>query len=131
MVLMLWAKMLSANQIAGLCKMEYLKKEVNNEVYFWHVDKDRSFLGIVFCCDAKHSDILWGCSHVHFHFFLRTTALIFHLLSTYIRLISLNRIMLKDPLFADCYTNLAFYGKARFPVDTRTKNMQYADKRRS
>ena len=32
--------------------------------------------------------------------------------------------MLKDPLFADCYINLAFYGKAHFPVDTRTKNMR-------
>ena len=30
--------MLLANQIAGFFKMQYLKKEVNHEVYFWHVD---------------------------------------------------------------------------------------------
>ena len=34
--------MLSANQIAGFFKMQYLKKEVNNEVYFWHVDKHQN-----------------------------------------------------------------------------------------
>ena len=36
--------MLSANQIAGLFKMKYLNKEVNDEVYFWHADKHRSLL---------------------------------------------------------------------------------------
>ena len=25
-------------------KMQYLKKEVNDKVYFWHADKHRSFL---------------------------------------------------------------------------------------
>ena len=34
----LWAKMLSANQI--------LKKEVNDEVYFWYADKHRSLLRV-------------------------------------------------------------------------------------
>ena len=36
--------MLSANQIAGFFKMEFLKKEVNDEVYFWHTDNHRSLL---------------------------------------------------------------------------------------
>ena len=36
--------MLSANQIAGFFKMEFLKKEVNDEVYFWHADNHRSLL---------------------------------------------------------------------------------------
>ena len=36
--------MLVAKQIAGFFKMSYLKKEVNNEVYFWHADKHGSFL---------------------------------------------------------------------------------------
>ena len=35
---------LLANQIVGFFKMLYLKKEVNDEVYFWHADKHRSFL---------------------------------------------------------------------------------------
>ena len=39
LVLELWAKMLSANQIAGFFKIYYFKKEVNDEVYFWHADK--------------------------------------------------------------------------------------------
>ena len=34
LVLELWAKMLSANQVAGVFKMYYLKKEVNDQVYF-------------------------------------------------------------------------------------------------
>ena len=42
LVLELWAKMLSVNQIAGFFKMQYLKKEVDDEVYFWHVDKHQS-----------------------------------------------------------------------------------------
>ena len=37
----LWAKMLPANQIAVFFKMQYCKKEVNNEVYFLHADKHR------------------------------------------------------------------------------------------
>ena len=36
-------KMMSANQITGFFKMYYLKKEVNDEAYFWHTDKHRSF----------------------------------------------------------------------------------------
>ena len=44
LVLELWAKMLSANQIAGFFKMYYLKKKVNGGVYVWHADKNRSFL---------------------------------------------------------------------------------------
>ena len=44
LVIELWAKMLSANQIPGFFKMLYLKKEVNDEVYFWHGDKHRSCL---------------------------------------------------------------------------------------
>ena len=36
--------MLSANQIAGFFKMQYLKKEVNDEVYFWHAGKRRNLL---------------------------------------------------------------------------------------
>ena len=34
--------MLLANQIAGFFEMQYLKKEVNDEVYFWHADKYQS-----------------------------------------------------------------------------------------
>ena len=34
---------MSANQITGFFKMYYLKKEVNDEAYFWHTDKHRSF----------------------------------------------------------------------------------------
>ena len=36
--------MLSANQIAGFFKMSYHKKEVNDEVYFWHADKHQGLL---------------------------------------------------------------------------------------
>ena len=42
LVLELGAKMLSDNQIAGFFKMWYLKKEVKDQVYFWHVDKHMS-----------------------------------------------------------------------------------------
>ena len=38
LVLKLWAKMLSANQIAGFFKINISKKKVNNEIYFWHAD---------------------------------------------------------------------------------------------
>ena len=44
LVLKLWAKMLPASQIAGFFKMQYLKKEVNGEVYFWPADKYESLL---------------------------------------------------------------------------------------
>ena len=39
LVLELWVKMLSVNQIAGFFKIKYLKKQANYEVYFWHADK--------------------------------------------------------------------------------------------
>ena len=39
LVLELCIKMLSANQIAGFFKMQYLKKKVNDELQFWHADK--------------------------------------------------------------------------------------------
>ena len=38
--------MLLANQIAGFLKMYYLEKEVVDEVYLWHADKNRSFLQV-------------------------------------------------------------------------------------
>ena len=41
--------MLSANQIAGFFKMQYLKKEVNDvyfKVYFWDADKHQSLLQV-------------------------------------------------------------------------------------
>ena len=40
----LWANMLSANQPPSFFKMKYLKKEVNDEVYFWGTDKPRNIL---------------------------------------------------------------------------------------
>ena len=46
--------MLSANQITGFFKMPYLKKKVNEEIYFWHADKHRSILQV-------HTIILCGC----------------------------------------------------------------------
>ena len=45
-VLELSAKILSANQIAGFFKMQYLKKEVNDEIYFWDADKHRSLVQV-------------------------------------------------------------------------------------
>ena len=36
--------MLSANQILGFFKMQYLKKELSDEVYLWHPGKHQSFL---------------------------------------------------------------------------------------
>ena len=38
--------MLLTNQIAGFFKIYYIKKEVNEEVYFWHADKNSS---LIFC----------------------------------------------------------------------------------
>ena len=38
--------MLLANQIAGFFKMQYLMKEVEDEVYFWHGDKHQSLLQV-------------------------------------------------------------------------------------
>ena len=38
--------MLAANQIVGFFKMLYLKKEVNDVVYFWHADKHWSLLQV-------------------------------------------------------------------------------------
>ena len=38
--------MLLTNQIAGFFKIYYVKKEVSEEVYFWHADKKRSFLQV-------------------------------------------------------------------------------------
>ena len=46
LVLKLWAKMLPASQIAGFFKMQYLKKEVNDEIYFWDADKHRSLVQV-------------------------------------------------------------------------------------
>ena len=43
-LLELWAEMLLANQTAGFFKMWYLKEEVNDEVYFWHAEKQQNFL---------------------------------------------------------------------------------------
>ena len=43
-LLKLWIQMLLFNQIAGFIKMEYLKKEVNDEFYFWHPDKHLTYL---------------------------------------------------------------------------------------
>ena len=42
LVLQLWAKMLSASQNARFFRMYYLKKEVNDEVYFWLADKHKT-----------------------------------------------------------------------------------------
>ena len=36
--------MLPANQIGAFFKMQYRKKEVNDEVHFLHADKHRSLL---------------------------------------------------------------------------------------
>ena len=51
--------MLSANQIAGFFKMQYLKKEVNDEVYFWHVDKHQNLLQVdklsFWVCTTRHA----------------------------------------------------------------------------
>ena len=53
LVLELCAQMLSANQIAEFCKIQYLKEEVNDEVYFSHADKHQSPLQV----DTYH----FGC----------------------------------------------------------------------
>ena len=39
LVLELWAKIVSINQFAGFFKLQFLKKEVNDKVYFLHADK--------------------------------------------------------------------------------------------
>ena len=44
LVLELWVKMFSVNQIAGFFKCNI--EEVNNEVYFLHADRHRSFLQV-------------------------------------------------------------------------------------
>ena len=33
----------AVSQIAGFFKIKYLKREVNDEVYFWHADKPSVF----------------------------------------------------------------------------------------
>ena len=38
--------MVSTNQIAGFFKMQYIKKEMNEEVCFWNADKNLSFLQV-------------------------------------------------------------------------------------
>ena len=38
--------MVSGNHIARIFKMEYLRKEVKDEVYFWHRDKQGSLLQV-------------------------------------------------------------------------------------
>ena len=38
--------MLSTNQSAGSFKMLYIKKEVNDELYFWHTHKHQSALQV-------------------------------------------------------------------------------------
>ena len=38
--------MLLDNEITGLFKMFNLEKNLNDEVYFWHADKHRSFLQV-------------------------------------------------------------------------------------
>ena len=53
MVLELWAKMLLVNQIAGFFKMPYLKKEVDDKVYFWQ--EHRSLLQVDSITFSKHS----------------------------------------------------------------------------
>ena len=50
--------MLLANQIAEFFEMQYFKKEVNDEVYFWLADKNRSFLQI----DATVILLMQACS---------------------------------------------------------------------
>ena len=39
LVLTLWAKILLTNQIERFFKMQYFKKEVNDEDNFWYADK--------------------------------------------------------------------------------------------
>ena len=51
--------MLLANQISGFFKMKYLKKEVNDEVYFWHADKRRAFLQVDTIILGVHSPRLF------------------------------------------------------------------------
>ena len=37
----------AVSQIAGFLKIKYLKREVNNEVCFWHADKPSVFCKLV------------------------------------------------------------------------------------
>ena len=57
LVLKLWAKMLPASQIAGFFKMQYLKKEVNGEVYFWPAVFYKVFYKLIPSC--------WVCATSH------------------------------------------------------------------
>ena len=52
--------MLSANQITEFFKIQYLKKEVNDEVYLWLADKHQIFLQIhttILVYAARHVQI--------------------------------------------------------------------------
>ena len=46
LVLDLWTKILSTNQIAGFFKVQYLKEKVNDKVHFCHADKNGCFLKV-------------------------------------------------------------------------------------
>ena len=37
----------AVSQIAGFLKIKYLKREVNDEIYFWHADKPSVFCKLV------------------------------------------------------------------------------------
>ena len=54
----LWAKMLSGNHYAGFFRMKYLRKEVNDKVYFWHASKRGSLLQV-------YTIILGVCSQAY------------------------------------------------------------------
>ena len=53
LVLEIWTKIPLTNEIAGSFKKWYLKKELNDKVYFWHADKHQSFLQV--------KSIIWVC----------------------------------------------------------------------
>ena len=53
LVLEIWTKIPLTNEIAGSFKKWYLKKELNDKVYFWHADKHQSFLQV--------KSIIWMC----------------------------------------------------------------------
>ena len=70
--------------------LQCIKKEVRKGVHFLHADEHQSLLFLmevgnifaksvaatfVFYCDAKHSDILRGSSHVYCYLFPRTARL--------------------------------------------------------
>ena len=46
LVFKLSAKMLLVNQLAEFFKMQWLKEEVNDEVYFWWPEKHQIFLQV-------------------------------------------------------------------------------------